>query len=421
MSDVARLFQTIRDRTARVGIIGTGGDGLDLARAVAAAGFGVSGFDPGRATAERSPLNELVPAPADGFEATADLARLAELDVIVLCVPLPLTPARGPDPAPLTAVLRAAVGRLRTGRLLVLTSTSYPGTTRQVVLPSLAANKWVAGRDFFLAYSPSAEGPPAPRVVGGLEPESLELACAFFAHIAPAVIRASSLEVAELSPLLASARRAVCTALANELKLLCDRLGIDAWEAIETADGASSAPPHFAPGLGGGRCSIDPHYLAWIAHRQGLSTRLIELAGEVNAAMPAFVVGKVADVLNDAGKPVKGSRIMILGVASSKDADDPRESPGFEIMELLLAKGAHVSFNDPHLPTLPSWARRSPHLNADGTPLTPDSLAGQDCVLIATDHATYDYQMIVAHSRLVVDTRNATRYVTLGREKLVRA
>src|SRR5262249_30297964 len=263
---------------------------------------------------------------------------------------------------------------------------------------------------------------PVTRVVGGLDPESRDRAAALFGHIAPAIVRVSTPEVAEACKILENAYRAVNIALVNELKVLYDRMGIAVWEVIDAARTKPSGFQAFYPGPGlGGESAVDPFHLAWVAHRHGLSARFIELAGEVNTAMPAFVVSKVADALNDRGEPVKGSRVLLLGMAYKKDIDDPRESPGFELMDLLLKKGAQVGYNDPHIPELPRM-RHWPHLEPmTSTPLTEDALAEQDCVVIATDHSAYDYDWVVSHSRLVVDTRNATRGVKAGREKIVRA
>jgi UDP-N-acetyl-D-glucosamine dehydrogenase len=288
-----------------------------------------------------------------------------------------------------------------------------------------------AGTDFFLAFSPEREDPgnadfsttTIPKVVGGLDRPSLELAAALYREVIVNVVEVSSPEVAEACKILENTYRAINIALVNELKVLYDRMGIDVWEVI---DAAKTKPFGFqafypGPGLGGHCIPIDPFYLTWVARKYGLNTRFIELAGEINTAMPTFVVSKVADTLNEAGKAVKGSKILLLGMAYKKDVDDPRESPGFELMDLLLKKGAVVSYNDPHIPSLPKM-RHWPHLGPmKSIPLTPEALAEQDCVLIATDHTAYDYSWVVAHSRLVVDTRNATKKVVASRNKIVKA
>jgi UDP-N-acetyl-D-glucosamine dehydrogenase len=436
----SNLDARIRSKAAVVGIIGLGYVGLPLARAFTSNGFRVLGFDVDSAKVEklsagRSYIKQI---PDDavrgmrdrGFQATDQFDRLTEADAILICVPTPLTEAREPD---LTYVLKSAeviAARLRPGQLVVLESTTYPTTTRHDVLPILERTAHKAGRDFFLAFSPEREDPGnaghsvhnIPKVVGGLCKRGTELAAALYAAIVPQVVRVSSPEVAEACKILENTYRAINIALVNELKVLYDRMGIDVWEVI---DAAKTKPFGFqafypGPGLGGHCIPIDPFYLTWVARKYGLTTRFIELAGEVNMAIPAYVVGRVADALNDRGKPVKGSSILLLGMAYKKDVDDPRESPGFELMELLLRKGAAVTYNDPHIPRLPRM-RHWPQLKMDSQPLTPEYLRGQDCVLIATDHSAYDYPWIVEHSRLVVDTRNATRGVTAHRDRIVRA
>jgi UDP-N-acetyl-D-glucosamine dehydrogenase len=319
---------------------------------------------------------------------------------------------------------------LRRDQLVVLESTTYPTTTRNVVLPILESTGLKVGQDFFLAFSPEREDPgnarfsveTIPKVVGGMDEASADLACALYSKIVPKVVRVSSPEVAEACKILENTYRAVNIALVNELKLLYDHMGIDIWEVIEAAKTKPFGFQAFYPGPGlGGHCiPLDPFYLTWVARQYGFSTRFIELAGEVNTSMPAFVISKLTDALNDQGKPVRGSKVLILGMAYKKDVDDPRESPGFELMDLLLNKGAVVSYNDPHIPQLPPM-RHYPHLRMASQELSPQFLAEQDCVLIATDHSAYDFPWVVEHSRLVIDTRNATRDVRFAREKIVRA
>jgi UDP-N-acetyl-D-glucosamine dehydrogenase len=441
MSDVAStLLGRVQARTATVGIIGLGYVGLPLARAFSRAGLRVLGFDidphkvakltAGRSYIKQLPDSVIAEMRTNGFEATDRFDRLGEPDAVLICVPTPLTDAREPDLTYVVNSAAAVAGRLRKGQLVVLESTTYPSTTRAVVLPVLERSGLAAGRDFFLAFSPEREDPGnaahsvanIPKVVGGLDSPSADVACALYSAVVPKVVRVSTPEVAEACKILENTYRAVNIALVNELKVLYDRMGVDVWEVI---DAARTKPFGFqafypGPGLGGHCIPIDPFYLSWVAKQYGFNTRFIELAGEVNTGMPAFVVSKVADALNDAGKPVKGSRVALLGMAYKKDVDDPRESPGFELMDLLLKKGALVSYNDPHIPELPRM-RHWPHLHLASTPLSAEYLAEQDCVLIATDHSAYDYSFIVAHSRLVVDTRNATKGVTRGREKILRA
>jgi UDP-N-acetyl-D-glucosamine dehydrogenase len=437
---VAQLLSKIRDRCARVGIIGLGYVGLPLARCFAVRGFPVLGFDIDPVKVEKlqrgeSYIGHLPPRVVaemreHGFEATTCFARLAEPDAILICVPTPLTDAREPDLQYVENSARAIAAQLRPGQLIVLESTTYPGTTRDIVRPLLEAGGLVAGVDFFLAFSPEREdpgnaqfsAPTIPKVVGGLEPHSLELAAALYNSVMARVVPVSTPEVAEACKILENTYRAVNIALVNELKILYDRMGIDVWEVIEAAKTKPFGFQAFYPGPGlGGHCiPIDPFYLTWVARRHGLSTRFIELAGEINTSMPAYVVGKVAEALNNHGQPVKGSKITILGMAYKKDVDDPRESPGFELMDLLVRKGAVVRYNDPHIPQLPRM-RHYPHLDMTSEPLTPEYLAGQDAVLIATDHSAYDWAWIVEHSALVIDTRNATRDVRIHRERIVRA
>src|SRR5262245_9392939 len=428
------------NQSSFVGIIGLGYVGLPLARAFAGAGVKVLGFDvdttkvsqlnAGKSYIRQIPNSVIAQLREHGFEATDQFERLKEPDAILICVPTPLTEAREPD---LTYVVNSAQSiakSLRRNQLVVLESTTYPTTTRKVVLPILEEGGFKVGRDFFLAFSPEREDPgnarfsveTIPKVVGGIDAGSADRACALYSKVVPNVVRVSSPEVAEACKILENTYRAVNIALVNELKLLYDRMGIDIWEVIEAAKSKPFGFQAFYPGPGlGGHCiPLDPFYLTWVARHYGFNTRFIELAGEVNTSMPEFVISKLTDALNDCGKPVRGSQVLILGMAYKKDVDDPRESPGFELMDLLLKKGAVVSYNDPHIPTLPRM-RHYPHLRMDSQALTPEFLGRQDCVLIATDHSAYDYPWVVKNSRLVVDTRNATKAVAEGREKIFKA
>jgi UDP-N-acetyl-D-glucosamine dehydrogenase len=294
----------------------------------------------------------------------------------------------------------------------------------------LAARGLEAGRDFFLAFSPEREdpgnpqfsAPTIPKVVGGLEPSSLELAAALYRRVVVSVVTVSSPEVAEASKILENTYRAINIALVNELKILYDRMGINIWEVIEAAKTKPFGFQAFYPGPGlGGHCiPIDPFYLTWVARKHGLATRFIELAGEINTSMPGYVVGKIADALNEDCKPIKESKITLLGMAYKKDVDDPRESPGFELMQLLLRKGAFVQYNDPHIPVLPLM-RHYPQLRMASQELTADYLGSQDCVLIVTDHSAYDWTWIGQHASLIVDTRNAMRNAINPRARIIRA
>jgi UDP-N-acetyl-D-glucosamine dehydrogenase len=301
-----------------------------------------------------------------------------------------------------------------------------------VVQSILETSGLQAGKDFFLAYSPEREDPgncnystsTIPKVVGGLDASSLQVALALYEDVVSQVVPVSSTEVAEACKILENTYRAVNIALVNELKVLFDRMDIDVWEVIEAAKTKPFGFQAFFPGPGlGGHCiPIDPFYLAWIARKYGMSTRFIELAGEINTSMPAYVINRLGEALNSHGKPIRGSRVVILGMAYKKDTDDPRESPGFELMELLLHRGAIVTYNDPHIPVLPQM-RRYPHISEPlkSESLTEEFLSSQDCVLIATDHSDYDWSWIVSKSRLIVDTRNATRGVAADAGQIVRS
>ena len=435
----ARLLGRIRTGEARVGIIGLGYVGLPLAQAFTFRGIAVLGFDVNAAKVEQLGRgtsyighigDEAVRAMRPHFEATSDFERLGEPDAIIICVPTPLSTTRDPD---LTYVLnsaRAIAAQLRPGQLVVLESTTYPGTTRQEVLPILQAGGLRPGVDFFLAFSPEREDPGNPRysaptipkVVGGLDPASLQLACELYTRVVVQVVPVSSPETAEACKILENTYRAVNIALVNELKMLCDRMGIDIWEVIEAARTKPFGFQAFYPGPGlGGHCiPIDPFYLAWVARKYGMTTRFIELAGQINTSMPGYVLDRVADALNERCKPIKGSQVLLLGMAYKKDVDDPRESPGFELMDLLLRKGAVVRYNDPHIAALPPM-RRYPHLRMTSLDLSAEVLAAQDCVLIVTDHSAYDWNWIAAHAPLIVDTRNAMRAVPPPRDHIIRA
>ena len=438
------LHSRISSKTAVVGIIGLGYVGLPLVKTFVEAGFHCLGFDCDATKVERLKRGESYIAHLPGewirgcirsgrFEPTADMSRLAEADCILICVPTPLSDSRDPDLTYVEQTARQIAATLRPGQLIVLESTTYPGTTRDVVLPVLegrgqetgdrgqeAGQTLRVGGDFFLAYSPEREDPGnasfstsrIPKVVGGMDDASLTLAVALYQQAVVQVVPVSSCEVAEACKILENVYRAVNIAMVNELKILFDRLGIDIWEVIEAAKTKPFGFQAFYPGPGlGGHCiPIDPFYLSWLARKHESPTRFIELAGEINSGMPLWVVNKVAEALNDAGRPIKRSRIAILGVAYKKDVDDPRESPAFRIMELLEDRGAVLSYHDPHIPTLPSMRHyRVPSLSSQ--PLTTEYLAGQDCVVVVTDHSAVDYQLVARHAPLVVDTRNAMRNV----------
>jgi UDP-N-acetyl-D-glucosamine dehydrogenase len=434
----ASPFQVLRDRihgrTARVAVVGLGYVGLPLAETFAAGGFPVTGFDVDKNKVDKlrrgeSYIGHISPARVaelvrtGRFDPTSDPAAFAAADAIVICVPTPLTEAREPDLSYVVETGRTIRDHLRPGQLVVLESTTYPGTTDDVLRPILEATGLRAGEDFYLAFSPEREDPgnktfstrSIPKVVGGVDAASRELAVALYAPVVSKVVPVSAARVAEACKILENTYRAVNIALVNELKVVFERMGVDVWEVI---DAAKTKPFGFqafypGPGLGGHCIPIDPFYLTWAARRVGVNTRFIELAGEVNTAMPQFVVDRVAEALNDAGKPVKGSKVLILGAAYKKDVDDPRESPFFEIADLLRKRGAVLSYNDPHVPTLPPM-RHHPELALDSRELTPGLLRSQDCVVVVTDHSAYDFQFVADHARLLVDTRNATRGVLPG-------
>ena len=434
----------------RVGIIGCGYVGLPLGLRFAEAGHRVTGFDTDPAKVEKLnrgqtyiqhiPQNKIQQfVQSKHFGATADFSRLAEVDAIIICVPTPLDQRREPDLSYVQDTAQAIRPHLQRGQLVVLESTTYPGTTEELVLPVLEETGMKCpvahgpdndqiGTDFFLAFSPEREDPgnkqyglaQIPKVVGGVNPPSGRAACSLYAQIVAKVIPVSSTQAAEMTKLLENIFRCVNIALVNELKMLGMRMGIDIWEVI---DAAATKPFGFmpfypGPGLGGHCIPVDPYYLSWKAREYDFSTRFIELAGEVNTAMPYHVVDSVATALNERQKPLKGSRIMVLGVAYKKDVDDLRESPSLKIIEQLTLRGAKVEYNDPHFPVI----HKLRHYNFEGmksVPIDSKSLATYDCVLIATDHTSYDYPMIVESSQLVVDTRNATRRIARNRNKIV--
>ncbi len=436
-----QLEQAIHEKTAVVGVIGLGYVGLPLIQAFVAAGFRTMGFDVDQKKVDMLNGGESYIGHIDAaaitrcieekkFEPTADMSRLSEADALLICVPTPLTDSRDPDLSYVKSTAEQIAKVLRPGQLVALESTTYPGTTQDEMLPILQESGLTAGKDFFVAYSPEREDPGnpdfsasgIPKVVGGLDETSCALASALYRHAVVEVIPVANLEVAEACKILENTYRSVNIAMVNELKMLFDRVGIDVWEVIEAAKTKPFGFQAFYPGPGlGGHCiPIDPFYLSWVARRHGMTTRFIELAGEVNTGMPRYVISRLATALNDHGKPIRGSKICILGMAYKKDVDDPRESPSFELMDLLREAGAEISYSDPHVPTLPKMRHHDvPDLSSQE--LTPGFLAAQDCVLIATAHTKFDYDAIVEHSQLVVDTRNATADVTEGREKIRKA
>jgi UDP-N-acetyl-D-glucosamine dehydrogenase len=437
-----RLRVRLDKKTATVAIVGLGYVGLPLAETFVWGGFNVIGFDidsrkidalrAGRSYIGHIPDGRVADLIGGGrFDATDDPSRFVEADAIVICVPTPLGEAREPDLSYIASTGRTLMPHLREGQIVVLESSTYPGTTEEVLQPLLEESGLVAGEDFFLAYSPEREDPGnptfatrnIPKVVGGLDAESLDLAVRLYAPVVEGVVPVESIRVAEACKIVENTYRAVNIALVNELKVIFDRMGIDVWSVINAAKTKPFGFQAFYPGPGlGGHCiPIDPFYLTWIARRYGLNTRFIELAGEINTAMPRHVVDRVADALNDDGKAVRGSRICVLGVAYKKDVDDPRESPAFPIIEMLQARGAVVTYHDPHVPTLPAM-REHPNLpKMDSSPLSPEYLAQQDAVLIITEHSQVDYALVAREASLVIDTRNAMARCESAQARIIKA
>src|SRR6202163_3499040 len=434
----------------RVGIIGCGYVGLPLGLRFAEAGHRVTGFDTdpakvdklnrGQSYIQHIPQNKIQQfVQSKHFGATTDFSRLAEVDAILICVPTPLDQRREPDLSYVKDTAQAIRPHLQRGQLVVLESTTYRGPTEELVLPVLEETGMKCpvahgpdhdqiGTDFFLAFSPEREDPgnkqyglaQIPKVVGGVNPPSGRAACALYAQIVAKVVPVSSTQAAEMTKLLENIFRCVNIALVNELKMLSLRMNIDIWEVI---DAAATKPfgymPFYpGPGLGGHCIPVDPFYLSWKAREFDFSTRFIELAGEVNTAMPYHVVDAVAAALNEHRKSLKGSKVLILGVAYKKDVDDLRESPALKLLELLTGSGALLDYNDPYFPALFKM-RHYDFSKMRSVELTPERLAKYECVLIATDHSSYDFDEIVKNAKLVVDTRNATRHVKQHREKIV--
>ncbi|MBT3201671.1 MAG: nucleotide sugar dehydrogenase [Phycisphaerales bacterium] len=437
---VAKLLKKIESRKAVIGVVGLGYVGLPLIREFSAGGAKVLGFDvdpakvksllAGKSYIDHIPNKHVKEIVKTGrFDATTDFKRLKQADCILICVPTPLTKMREPDMSYVIATARSIVKTLRKGQLVVLESTTYPGTTREVMLPILEESGLKVGKDFFLGFSPEREDPgrkdystkTIPKVVGGHDKDSLKAAVACYEIAIDTVVPVSSCEAAEACKILENTYRCVNIALVNELKVLFDRMGIDVWEVI---NGAATKPFGFTPfypgpGLGGHCIPIDPFYLSWKARQYGLTTRFIELAGEINVSMPEFVVTKLMDSLNDHKKSVRGSKVLVLGLAYKKDIDDVRESPSLELIELLKEKGAKVDYNDPFCPR--THKMREYNLQMSSKKLSPKMLQSYDAVLISTDHTQYDYQCIVDNAKIVIDTRNATKNVKRGRKKIVKA
>ncbi|HET6266344.1 MAG TPA: nucleotide sugar dehydrogenase [Acidobacteriota bacterium] len=419
------LRNKIEKRQAKVALIGLGYVGLPMAVAFAQAGFPVLGIDNDTERVKNLQAghsyildvhDESLAAVKSNFKAGSDFAVLHEADVVIICVPTPLRKTKDPDLSYILSATSQVARHLHNGQLIILESTTYPGTTDEIILPELRKTGLRAGVDFYLAFSPERTDPGntkfnirnTPKIVGGVSQESGELASQLYSAIVETVVTVSSAKTAEMVKLLENTFRAINIGMVNEMAIMCEKLGIDTWEVINAAATKPFGfmPFYPGPGLGGHCIPVDPHYLSWKLKTLNYAARFIELAGEINSSMPAYVVQKISDALNDDHKSVRGSQIFILGAAYKRDSNDVRESPALDICKLLLAKGAHVSYHDPYVS----------EVRLDGVPiqrvkLDPAGLKAMDCVVIVTDHSAYDWQLIVDHSRLVMDTRNATAKV----------
>ena len=419
----SRLLARLHERSARIGIVGMGYVGLPLALRFAEVGYDVVGFDidaakvealnAGRSYLAHIPGQSVSAARARKFQASTDLSQAAGADALILCVPTPLNRHRDPDLSFVIGTMESLLPYLRQGQIVSLESTTYPGTTEEELKPRIESRGFVIGKDVYLCYSPEREDPgntrfatrSVPKICAGTTPACLEMGLALYAQAVDTVVAVSSTRVAEMVKLLENIHRAVNVGLVNEMKMICDRMGIDVHEVIRAA---ATKPFGFVaywpgPGLGGHCIPIDPFYLTWKAREYGVHTRFIELAGEINHAMPQWVLGKIMQALNDRGKALKGSRWLVLGVAYKKNVSDLRESPAVALMELLVAHGAVVEYSDPHVPVFPSI--RGHRFDLRSVEIAPETLASFDAVLLATDHDAFDYELIRRHARLIVDTR----------------
>ena len=434
------LLKKINDNKAVIGVVGLGYVGLPLLMEFVEQGFKTIGFDVDsrkvdKLNAGKSYIKHIdegrVKKVRDSkiFEATTDFGRIKEVDCILICVPTPLNKYREPDMSYIVNTAKVLARNIRKDQFIVLESSTYPGTTEEVLKPILEESGLKGDVDFWVAFSPEREDPnnpnfntrTIPKVIGANTDYARKLASAVYEKVIVKTVPVSSSQAAEATKLLENIFRSVNIALVNEMKMILDKMGIDVWEVINAA---STKPFGFmpfypGPGLGGHCIPIDPFYLTWKAREYELNTRFIELAGEINTAMPAWVVSKVVDALNEVHKSIKGSRILVLGAAYKKDIDDPRESPSFKLMEMMLEKGAEVDYNDPLIPELPEM--RAYNIRRESVELTPENLVKYDCVLISTDHSAYDWDFIVKNAKLVVDTRNATKHVLENRNKIVKA
>ena len=421
MSIAQDLITKAERRQLQFGIVGLGYVGLPLAVELAQAGYRVLGFDLNPDVVEglnagRSHVKDVTDAQlqkqCERFSATTDMSRLSEPDAISICVPTPLSKFKDPDVSFIVAATEAVKQRLRRGQAIILESTTYPGTTREIMLPALESTGLTVGQDFFLAFSPERVDPGnsrygtrnTPKVVGGITADCRRVAVALYQPAIDTLVPVSTTEAAELVKLLENTFRSVNIGLVNEMAIVCDKLGVDVWEVI---DAAATKPFGFmkflpGPGLGGHCIPIDPHYLAWKMRGLNYKTRFIDLAGELNTEMPMFWVHKLTEALNGQGKAVRGASVLVLGVAYKRDVEDIRESPALDIIRLLEGQGARVTYFDPHVPRF-----REDGQEFRSVELTPDVVAAADCVMIVTDHTVVDYRMIKRMAKLIVDTRNA--------------
>jgi UDP-N-acetyl-D-glucosamine dehydrogenase len=424
---INQLLGKLKDRTATIGILGMGYVGLPLALRFNEVGYQVIGFDideekvtklnGGTSYIEHISSESIANAVKKGLQGTTDFSRAASCDALIICVPTPLNKYREPDLSYVTDTTDAIVPYLRAGQIISLESTTYPGTTDEELKPRIESRGFRVGKDVFLVFSPEREDPgnpnfttrTIPKVCGGDTSACREAGVELYRQVIDHVVPVTSTRAAEMTKLLENIHRSVNIGLVNEMKIVCDKMGIDIFEVIRAA---STKPFGFTayypgPGLGGHCIPIDPFYLTWKAREYGLHTRFIELAGEVNSSMPEWVCEKVTDALNDRGKSVKGSKILVLGIAYKKNVDDMRESPSLELMEILSKKGAHIEYSDPHVPNFPRMRRH--HFELKNLALTAETLKGFDCVLLSTDHDDFDYELIRKHSSLIVDTRGRFR------------
>ena len=435
-----KLVEKIKNHKAVIGVVGLGYVGLPLLMEFVEQRFKTIGFDidqkkvdklnNGKSYIKHLSEERVARVVKSGlFQATADFARISEVDCVLIAVPTPLTKHREPDMSFIVGTAENIAPHIRKGQLIVLESSTYPGTTEEVLKPILETSGLKGDVDFFVAFSPEREDPnnpnfntkTIPKVVGANNEQARELVTALYDQVIVQTVPVSSSQAAEATKLLENIFRSVNIALVNEMKMIFDKMDIDVWEVINAAKTKPFGfmPFYPGPGLGGHCIPIDPFYLTWKAREYEMHTRFIELAGEVNTNMPFWVVQKVMEALNEKSKSLKGAKVLILGAAYKKDIDDPRESPSFKLMEILLSKGAIVDYNDPLIPELP--AMRKYNLKSTSVDLTADNLKQYDCVLISTDHSVYDWDFIVEHSQLVVDTRNATLNVANRREKIFKA